>query len=86
MSSEQPPAWIDGRPNFQPVDSFHGLKAGDRMHVLWTEDAAPVPAVVKVTVAFGALVLVDPVDDPGWNCEPFEMYVTQQTPSGSWAR
>jgi len=76
----------DGWPNLEPVDGYQGLKRGDQLHVLWAEDTTPVPAVVLETVAFGARVRVDPTDDPGWSCEPFEMYVTQQCSNGTWAR
>ena len=79
-------AWTDGRPNLKPADNYQSLKSGDQLHVLWTEDTTPVPAVVLETVAFGARVRVDPTGDPGWSCEPFEMYVTQQCGDGTWAR
>jgi hypothetical protein len=84
--SAQAGAWVDAAPNLEPADDYQGLKSGDRIDVLWTEDAAPVPATVLETVVFGARVEVDPTADPGWSCGPFEMYVTQQTPAGSWAR
>lgn len=86
MTAGEMAPWIDGRPNLQPTEDFQGLKAGDRINVLWTEDSDPVPATVQAATAFGARVLVDPTGDPGWNCGPFEMYVTQQTSTGSWAR
>jgi hypothetical protein len=73
-------------PDLTPTAHFCGLKVGDQIEVLWTEDARPVPAEVKQTVAFGALVAVDPTTDPAWSCGPFDMYVTQQCPDGSWAR
>lgn len=74
------------RPDLTAVEHFCGLKVGDRIEVLWTEEACPVPAEVKQTVVFGALVTVDPTMDPAWSCGPFDMYVTQQCPDGSWAR
>lgn len=77
---------MSGLPDLSPVAHFRGLKVGDRIDVLWTEDARPVPAEVKQTAAFGALVGVDPTADPAWCCGPFEMYVTQQCADGSWAR
>ncbi len=86
MSTGKGSRWLEGRPNLAAVDDYEGLKPGDGIKVLWTEDAAPVPAVVKEAQAFGALVLVDPTGDPAWSCGPFEMYVTQQAPDGLWAR
>lgn len=77
---------VQPRPDLTPAEHFYGLKAGDRIGVLWTEDARPVPATVKQTVAFGALVTVDPTMDPGWSCGPFDMYVTQWCRDGNWAR
>lgn len=74
------------RPDLTPTAHFCRLKVGDRIEVLWTDNAQPVPAEVKQTVAFGALVSVDPTKDPGWSCGPFEMYVTQQCRGGGWAR
>lgn len=76
----------DGWPDLTPVPHYEGLKAGDRIQVLWTEGGAPVPAVVVEPRAFGALVTVDPSADPAWSCGPFEMYVTQQCSDGVWAR
>lgn len=76
----------DGLPNLGVVSDFGGLKVNDPIHVLWTEDAAPLPAKVSETTVFGALVTVDPTNDPAWSCGPFEMYVTQQCADGSWAR
>lgn len=76
----------DGLPDLTPVPHYEGLQAGDRIRVLWTEDSARVPAVVAEPRVFGALVTVDPTDDPAWSCGPFDMYVTQQCPDGSWAR
>jgi hypothetical protein len=73
-------------PDLTPAPHYEGLKAGDQIRVLWTEDSAPIPAVVVGACVFGALVEVDPTDDPAWSCGPFEMYVTQQCPDGSWAR
>jgi hypothetical protein len=76
----------DDWPDLTPAQHFQGLKAGDPIQVLWTEDTAPVPAEVVETRVFGALVRVDPTADPAWSCEPFEMYVTQQCGDGTWAR
>lgn len=73
-------------PDLTPTEHFCGLKVGDRIEVLWTDEARTVPAKVKQTVVFGALVTVDPTVDPGWACGPFDMYVTQQCSDGSWAR
>jgi hypothetical protein len=73
-------------PDLTPAPQYLGLKPGDRITVLWTEDATPIPAAVTATTVFGALVTVDPTQDPDWSCGPFDMYVTQQCPGGSWAR
>lgn len=73
-------------PDLTPVEHFCGLKVGDQIDVLWTEEAPPVPAEVKQAVVFGALVTVDPTADPDWSCGPFDMYVTQHCLDGSWAR
>lgn len=80
------PRWKSSRPNMTPVADFQGLKEGDQIEVRWTEDCTLLPALVSATVAFGALVVVDTTDDPGWSCDPFEMFVTQRCPDGAWSR
>jgi hypothetical protein len=84
--ADETPRWVDGHPNLDPIDDYLGLKAGDRIEVLWTEGSAPIPAEVTKTTVFGAEVRVDPTADPSWSCGPFDMYVTHQCPGGSWAR
>ena len=73
-------------PDLAAAPDYRGLKTGDRITMLWTDGSAPVPAEVKATTVFGALVTVDPTEDPSWSCGRFDMYVTQQCPDGSWAR
>lgn len=80
-------SWLtSGLPDLSPASAFQGLRKGDNLTVLWTETDAPLPALVDETTVFGALVTVDPTNDPTWTCGPFQMYVTQQCPGGSWAR
>lgn len=76
----------NGLPDLSPAPDFQGLRIGDSLEVLWTEADAPLPAQVDETTVFGALVTVDPTADPTWSCGPFQMYVTQQCPGGTWAR